>query len=153
MATLGPGPVPGLRFGAPGSAYLHIGVASAVPGRNGETPSDRPLLWAACPGWDETSHHHPHPQQGGVVSGGTRCQPVAPLGKLMVDVHPHPLCGKMSNWEGYFKQDLVCLCWLECGGHWSGEAGTGVNSSALLHLCWFPRAVHHSFLGGKVAVL
>ena len=59
LATLGPGAVPGLRFGAPGSACLHIGVASAVPGRDGETPSDRLLLGAACPGWDETSRPHP----------------------------------------------------------------------------------------------
>lgn len=116
----------------PGSACLHFGVASAVPGGDGEAPSDQPLLWAVCPGWDETScpHSWPVPSRALWRVRGTWCQPMALLDKLMVDVQPHPLCGRASNWEGYFKQDLVCLCWLKCGGHWSGEAGTGVNSSA-----------------------
>lgn len=73
-ATLGPGAVPGLRFGAPGSACFHIGVASALPAGNGETPSERPLLWAACLGWDETSHPHPSWSPSGWHGGmGTWC--------------------------------------------------------------------------------
>lgn len=57
----------------------------------------------------------------------------------------------MSDWEGYFKEDLVCVCWLEHGGHWSGEAGTGINSSTQCLLV--PMGGSPQFPGGKVAVL
>lgn len=86
LATLGPGAVPGLRFGAPGSACLHIAVASAVPGGHGETPPEQLLLWAACPRWDKTSHPHPRPSWSPAAwcgGWGTQCRPVAPLDKFI----------------------------------------------------------------------
>lgn len=90
---------------------------------------------------------HPGPWQGGVVGGmvggGAQCQSHATTGQVN-GRHPAP----SSLQEGYFKQNLVYLYWLECGGHGSGNAGTEGNC-----LCFFPWVVHHNFLGGKVVIL
>lgn len=56
---------------------------------------------------------HPGPQQGGVVDGGLDASPMAPLGKLMVDIQPHPLCRRV----------ILSRIWSVCVG-WS-VVGTG----------------------------
>lgn len=139
LVTPGSGVAPALRFGKPGSACLHIGVASAVPGR---VPSDRLQLWAVCWCWDQKSALFPG------------CQTMAMLDKLRAAVQPDAVCGRMCD------SVILGKIWSVCSSFGRSVVGTGQKRhgslpTAGLSICRFPLVPQlqrcHSFLSGCCA--